>query len=306
MASQNQHPIRCETDKDIEGPGEWIALRCDDAIFVLARRTISLFPDTLLHNIFCSDRNYAYQQMARDFSHPLRPFVLDRPARYVEPLVHYMRTGELVIDPGVAKRGVLLEAQYFCMPKEVLDALHDVTPMFSPATAANADEAACCTRAEIERTLRQSGGESALRFRGMSFKGLNFSRLDLHNANFSLCNLVGCDFSDCDLTRACFAHADLTNANFARSILCNADCREAIFSGANFEAAKCHDSNFSSSVMVGVRAGSCDFSRSSLERCNLSNAELRGTVLHGVNFRHVNLNGVERSGTNLTMGGVLA
>ena len=285
------------------GPGDWIALRCDDKIFLVSKQSIALYPDTLFHNIFCSEHNFAYRQMARDMSHPLQPFVLDRPARYVEPLIHYLRCGELVIDPGVSKRGVLLEAEYFCMPRELIDALHENGPQFPDAPRT---EPACCTREEIERTLRSVGTDTALRFRGMNFSGLNFSRLDLHNANFSLCNLIGCDFTDCDLTRACFAHADLTNAVFKRSILCSADCREAVFTGANFESAKCHDSNFASSVMVGVKAASCDFSRSNLERCNLSNAELRGTILHGVNFRHVNLNGVERTGTNISMGGVLA
>ena len=40
-------------------------------------------------------------------------YMLDRTPKYFEPILHYLRTKELVIDPNVSMDGVLGEARYF-------------------------------------------------------------------------------------------------------------------------------------------------------------------------------------------------
>ena len=40
-------------------------------------------------------------------------FLIDRSPKYFEPILNYLRTGNLIIDPNVNPEGVLEEAKYF-------------------------------------------------------------------------------------------------------------------------------------------------------------------------------------------------
>ena len=59
--------------------------------------------------------------LARMFSGELVPgtkdengaFMIDRSPKYFEPILNYLRTGELNIDPNVNKENVIAEAKYF-------------------------------------------------------------------------------------------------------------------------------------------------------------------------------------------------
>ena len=59
--------------------------------------------------------------LARMFSGELVPgtkdangaFMIDRFPKYFEPILNYLRTGELNIDPNVNKENVIAEAKYF-------------------------------------------------------------------------------------------------------------------------------------------------------------------------------------------------
>ena len=40
-------------------------------------------------------------------------YLIDRSPKYFEPILNYLRTGSLIIDPNVNPEGVLEEAKYF-------------------------------------------------------------------------------------------------------------------------------------------------------------------------------------------------
>jgi BTB/POZ domain-containing protein KCTD9 len=320
---------------------DWVALQCDSTIFVINRSTVSASaPGSLFELMFgCRDdaaaldheETNAFQRtLTRNHTHPLVPYLLDRSPQYVAPLIQYLRTGELVIDAGISKRGVRLEAEYFGI-QSVADLLCEALEEFhleelpQPKTAASIAVSsndvssplvncenkrkwmppACCTRNELLTSLRTMPPDAGLRLRGMCLNGISFARLDLSNTNFEWCSLLSCDFSHADLSRANFTKADATGSNFAKCTIRHALCLDSNFTDCCFENASVTDSNFTGSTMIRLQALQCDFSRTVLTQCNLSYADLCGTVLHQTQMRFTNLSGVERCGTNITMGGVI-
>jgi uncharacterized protein YjbI with pentapeptide repeats len=314
---------------DLAAP--WFALQFDATVFVIDAAMLSVgtrddSPSrvessghasalSLFHLAFGPGERAAAVRgnLQRNTAHPLKPYIFNRSAAHVAPLIQYLRNGcrELCIDPNVSRRGVLLEAEYFGMT-DVVEILRDVPPDVYPNAAAEKkrdtalDTTPCCTRRDIEASLRVLPPDVGLRLRGMCLRGISFRRLDLRHTSFELCDLVGCDFAECELSQTSFRRADATGATFQRASWCNSDCQEMILAQCNLEGALCRDTNFTGSVMTDIKATQADFSRSLLVRCDLSQAELQGTILHQTVMRHAVLHNVERSGTSLTMGGVLA
>jgi uncharacterized protein YjbI with pentapeptide repeats len=294
---------------------------------------------------------------ARNAANPLHPFLFDRSPQYVAPLIQFLRTGELVIDPHVSKRGVRVEAEYWgmtrvtallCNVDEEFEGENDQDEDIAVASvgqhrerercsqnarASNASPSsgstdattlgmdrqqdvvsktkrrcppACCTRNELLASLRTMPSDSGLRLRGMCLNGISFSRLDLSNTNFEWCSLIACDFSDAELSRTNFSKAMASESNFSRCVMRHALCLDANFSNCLFEKAQVSDSNFTGSNMQYLHAKQCDFSRAVLTQCDLSFADLCGTVLFQSQMRFTNLSGVERCGTSISMGGVVA
>lgn len=321
---------------------DWVALQCDPTIFIVKRSTVSASaPGSLLDMMFgdAHDRDHEeaiffQRSLTRNHTHPLAPYLLDRSPQYVAPLIQYLRSGELVLDSGISKRGVRLEAEYFGIQK-VADLLCDEHEEYNheePATATSAAPPvdkltvhepslgttgggeppkrkwmppACCTRNDLLASLRTMPPDMGLRLRGMCLNGISFARLDLSNTNFEWCSLLSCDFSHADLSRTNFTKADASGSNFSRSTIRHALCLDSTFTDCSFENAVVTDCNFTGSNMTRLRALQCDFSRTVLTHCNLSHADLCGTVLHQTQMRFTNLSGVERCGTNITMGGVI-
>ena len=52
-------------------------------------------------------------QMMPAFKDETGAYLIDRSPRYFEPLLNYLRTGQLILDPNVSPEGVLEEARYF-------------------------------------------------------------------------------------------------------------------------------------------------------------------------------------------------
>lgn len=309
----------------VQSDSKWVALKFDDRVFVLQKSTVLQFAPagSLLHRLFSDEEESSrvLSECDRDLSHPHRPIIFDRSPDSVAPIFNFFRTGELVIPPNVSHRAVLLEAQYFGID-DIVRILQNVEPQFEddadegmadsqPCVAQATCDATkvarpCCTRADICASLRSLPPTFGLRLRGMVLNRIDFSKLDLSRTNFEHCALIFCNFSDCVLSEANFSHADCTGSDFSGAMLSHAICVETVFIRCRFERAHCSDSNFTGSIMRELRAEQCDFSRSLLLKCDLSHADLRGTVLHQTSMRYVNLFGVERSGTSISMGGVLS
>ena len=87
---------------------EWIKLNVGGQIFLTKKRTLVLSePNSMLAKMFSGE--FA-KKGAKDEQ---GAYMIDRNPDYFQPILNYLRTRELVIDPGISKKGVLVEAQYF-------------------------------------------------------------------------------------------------------------------------------------------------------------------------------------------------
>ena len=289
----------------------WIAIKMDDRVFTVMRTTLLSVKDSMFSMLFeCTSdsnddegghRHLPYAVM-RDPTHPLHPYIFDRNPRYFEPVLNYLRTGQVIIDPSVNIEGVYIEAQYF----NITPLVEELTPL-SSGRGQFAAQGFSCTREELESRLAAlPDNQGRLRLQGMHFAGFDFSNMDLSRVNLSKCNLKGANFrgarlTEADLSDSVAEGADFSGVEAEKTIFSRANLCDAVFEGAHcahakFCTAKCHRAKFIASIL----------SNSNLSGADLTNANLTGSRLEGALLTGVNLSGVERQGTNLTMGGVMA
>ena len=75
-------------------------------LFLTTRATLQYEPDSMLARMFSGE----LVPGAKDEN---GAFMIDRSPKYFEPILNYLRTGELNIDPNVNKESVIAEAKYF-------------------------------------------------------------------------------------------------------------------------------------------------------------------------------------------------
>jgi BTB/POZ domain-containing protein KCTD9 len=283
-------------------PTNWISLSFDGRIFRVLRSTLEADRGSLLYNLF-SDDSMTNSMLDRDHTHPHKPFLFDRNPAYFEPILNYLRTGELVIDPGVSHRGVLLEAQYFHV-QAIVDALQAATP---PQTfELSTPTVKGLTRHDIERALITTRSATQLRFQGIDLSGLNLSGLDFSNANFTQCFLNGTDLSRCNLMGAIFNRCTMTHTILVDANMRKAICQDATLCDAKLTSACCASVDFTRSKLIRANLRFTDLTEACMSFCDLSHADLSATIINGTIFRQAILVGVERQGTNFSMGGIIA
>ncbi|XP_037091287.1 BTB/POZ domain-containing protein KCTD9-like [Pollicipes pollicipes] len=107
-------------------------------------------------------------------------YLIDRSPTYFEPILHYLRTRQLVLDEGVNPAGVLEEARFFGV--ESLLGRLEALAAAAPPVAADAP----LSRREVVRALLVTPSQASLRFQGVNFTGADLSKLDLRNINFKV------------------------------------------------------------------------------------------------------------------------
>jgi len=279
---------------------EWIYLKMDNMIFTTTRSTLTLDKNSLLYIMFKKDSPY---HLPRDLQAPDQPYLFDRNPKYFEPILNYLRTGEIIFDNNINPKGILMEAKYFNI-QGMIEALQPIVEKeeIKKKTHKSPD----LTREFIVKSLITcSNTNTNLRFQGLNLSGLNLSGLDLSGINFQKSNLQGtkfngatldgADFRECNLTDACFTKASLSNANLSKAIMRNCQMIACDL--------RCADIQF------------CDLTNAVLRKANLTNANLSNAVLHNADVSFANfkgaklsraiLTGINRQGANLSMGGVV-
>lgn len=221
-------------------------------------------------------------------------YLLDRTPEYFAPLLHYLRTGRLIVDSSVSLEGVLDEAQYF----QIHALVEEIEARLQEAAAASA---VTFSRKELTQLLAATSSHERLRFQGLNLQGVDLSNLDLRNINFRGCNLreAKLEGSNCDM--CVFDCADLRQANLnvrLCSFLSSApscDAHRPTLKIRALQGAKLRSASFARANLEGALMRGCDFEdsrtgrSSTLEGANLKDADLEDSNLPGANFRVASL-----------------
>lgn len=89
---------------------DWVTLNVGGQKFVTSKSTLFIRePGCMLARMFANE-NCSLLPSVTDSE---GAYLIDRSPKYFEPILNYLRTGSLIIDPNVNPEGVLEEAKYF-------------------------------------------------------------------------------------------------------------------------------------------------------------------------------------------------
>lgn len=250
---------------------KWIKLNVGGKIFMTTLSTLTKEPG-MLTRMFSQDG--AMDPSDKDDQ---GAYLIDRSPQYFEPIVNYLRSGQLIYDNNVNPQGILEEARFFGV-ESLIPQLEDAVKRQYTSTDAP------LTRRDVVTAIIQTCNLSELRFQGINLSGADLRRLDLRKVNFKYACLSRCNLSYANLTNCCLERCDLSHADisYAQMISLKALC-------ANMEGANLQECNFEDPTG----------SRSNLEGVNLKGACLEGSNMAGVNLRVANLKNANMKNCNL-------
>lgn len=215
-------------------------------------------------------------------------YLIDRSPTYFEPILNYLRNGQLIFDSNVNPAGVLEEARFFGIESLIphLESLvqnqqrsNDLLPL---------------SRRDVINALIITPFTTELRFQGVNLAGSDLSRLDLRYINFKFaclhgCRMVGANLSWCCLERADLSHAVMESAQLIGTKMLCANLEGANLRGCNFEdpegnrtnmeGVNLKGANLECSNMAGVNLRVATLKNASLKNCDLRAAILAGADL---------------------------
>lgn len=104
--------VDLNSDSEKQVAGDWITLNVGGKHFTTSRSTLlAKEPLSMLARMFAADNNmYLMTPSAKDCS---GAYLIDRSPEYFEPVLNYLRHGEVILDKHVNPRGVLEEAVFY-------------------------------------------------------------------------------------------------------------------------------------------------------------------------------------------------
>uniref|UniRef100_A0A8C7Z3P9 BTB/POZ domain-containing protein KCTD9 n=1 Tax=Oryzias sinensis TaxID=183150 RepID=A0A8C7Z3P9_9TELE len=242
-------------------------------VFFLCRSTlVSKEPDSMLAHMFREKDVWGNKQDEHG------AYLIDRSPEYFEPILNYLRHGQLIINEGINVRGVLEEARFFGIEK-LAEQLEVTIKNLQPP-----EDHSPISRKEFVRFLMATPTKSELRCQGLNFSGGDLSRLDLRYINFKMANLSRCNLS----------HANLCCSNLER-----ADLSGAILDGANLQGVKMLCSNAEGASLKGCNFEDPSGLKANLEGANLKGVDMEGSQMTGINLRVATLKNAKLKNCNL-------
>ncbi|XP_076140678.1 BTB/POZ domain-containing protein KCTD9b [Alosa pseudoharengus] len=290
----------CEDHGDfpIQAHTDWLTLNVGGRCFTTTRSTlVSKEPDSMLAHMFRDKDVWGNKQDDQG------AYLIDRSPDYFEPILNYLRHGQLIINEGINLRGVLEEARFFGM-EELAEQLEGLIKNSQPP-----DDHSPISRKELVRFLLATPTKSELRCQGLNFSGADLSRLDLRYINFKMANLSRCNLTHSNLCGANLERADLSYSNLEGAnlqgvkMLCT-NAEGATLKGCNFEdpaglKANLEGANLKGVDMEGSQMTGINLRVATLKNAKLKNCNLRGATLAGTDLENCDLSGCDLQEANL-------
>ncbi|RWS27009.1 BTB/POZ domain-containing protein KCTD9-like protein [Leptotrombidium deliense] len=281
---------------------DWVFLNVGGQIFSTTRSTIiSKEPESMIARMFSSE-----PMMCPSPQDVNGAYLIDRSPTYFEPILGYLRHGELILDKNINPQGVLEEAKFY----GILSLIPILESIISAEDMPDVDPNSIpLTRQDVIKALISTPASSELRFQGVNLTGADLSRLDLRNINFKYANLKGARLSGANLSYSCLERADLSGSNMEGAILHSvkmlcANLEGAVLKGANMEdplgnRTNMEGVNLKSANLEGSQMAGVNLRVATLKNANLQNCDLRGTILAGADLENCDLSGSDLHEANL-------
>ncbi|XP_041477112.1 BTB/POZ domain-containing protein KCTD9-like [Lytechinus variegatus] len=278
---------------------DWITLNVGGRHFMTNRRTlVGRDSESMLARMFADDD----LPWSSSVDHT-GAYLIDRSPVYFEPILNYLRHGQLIMDDGLNPSGVLEEAKFFGI-QSLIKPLEEMVQNKEPP-----GDHTPMKRWEFIRMLQCAPSKYDLRCQGMNFEGADLSKLDLKYINFTMsnlssANLSGANLSYCTLERANLSAAKLDGANLRGVKMVLANLENASLRGCNFEDPAGTKANMEGVNMKGVNLENSQMAGvnlrvATLKNANLQNSNLRWAILAGTDLENCNLTGCDLQDANL-------
>ncbi|XP_033756083.1 BTB/POZ domain-containing protein KCTD9-like isoform X1 [Pecten maximus] len=279
---------------------EWVTLNVGGKIFTTTRSTLTQQDSTsMLARMFGDEKTVTWHSSVDESG----AYLIDRSPRYFEPILNYLRHGQLVLDKDINPQGVLEEARFFGLTS-LMDSLEEIIEKNQVP-----DDRTPITRRELVLRLLSTPTNKELRCQGMNFTGANLSKLDLRYINFKYAilknaNLAGANLSYCNFERADLNKTILDSANLLGVKMLCANLEGASLRGCNFEDPAGSRANLEGALMKNVnlegsQLAGVNLRVATLKNANLQNCDLRGAVLAGADLENCDLSGCDLQEANL-------
>lgn len=276
---------------------DWITLNVGGRRFTTTRSTLVKEPESMLAHMFRDKDVWGNKQDEQG------AYLIDRSPDYFEPILNYLRHGQLIINDGINLLGVLEEARFFGIER-LAEQLEGVIKNSQPP-----EDHSPISRKEFVRFLLATPTKSELRCQGLNFSGADLSRLDLRYINFKMANLSRCNLTHANLCGTNLERADLSNANLDGAnlqgvkMLCT-NAEGASLKGCNFEdpaglKANLEGANLKGVDMEGSQMTGINLRVATLKNAKLKNCNLRGATLAGTDLENCDLSGCDLQEANL-------
>ena len=155
---------------------KWIKLNVGGKVFLTTIWTlVSKEPESMLARMFSQEG-----AMLPSDQDEQGAYLIDRSPHYFEPILNYLRHGQLILDQNVSLEGVLEEAKFFG-----LEAL--VSQLEPQIVQQNQSmDNIPLTRRDVIKALIQTSHLTEIRFQGVNLAGADLRKLDFRSINFKV------------------------------------------------------------------------------------------------------------------------
>lgn len=158
---------------------DWVTLNVGGKCFTTSKSTLTAKePNSMLARMFAEDDiGYFFTPSNVDTT---GAYLIDRSPTYFEPILNYLRNGQLIYDSFVNPEGILEEARFFGI-ESIIPILENIIQK-----SKRCRDLVPLSKRDVINALISTPFTSELRFQGVNLSGADLSKLDLRFINFKV------------------------------------------------------------------------------------------------------------------------